>query len=111
LALLNVVNEIGRAIHKKKRKHHILGHQKSLWLDSKEPLEMALINLEGQKNVAEWFVGLDDEGFSFLSSPLYHQNKKQRTAGKLMQTDEPFSPSEYLAFQAEWGSLPKQKRK
>jgi hypothetical protein len=39
MALLNVANEIGRAIHKKKRKHHILGHQKSLWLDSKEPLE------------------------------------------------------------------------
>jgi hypothetical protein len=54
-------------------------------------------------NVAEWFVGLDDGGFSFISTPLYHQNKKLRTAEELMQTDEALSPSEYLAFQAERG--------
>jgi hypothetical protein len=45
-------------------------------------------------NVAEWFIGLGDGGFSFLSTPLYHQNKKLRTAEAFMQTDESFSPSE-----------------
>jgi hypothetical protein len=53
--------------------------------------------------VAEWFVGLDDGKFSFLSTPLYHQNKNLRTAEELMQTDEAFSPSKYLPFQVERG--------
>jgi hypothetical protein len=54
-------------------------------------------------NVAEWFVGLDDGELFFLSTPLYHHNKKLRTAEEFMQTNESFSSSKYLAFQAERG--------
>jgi hypothetical protein len=56
-------------------------------------------------NVAEWFVGLDDGGFPFLSTPRNHQNKKLRTAKELMQTDEAFSPTEYLALGKSASSL------
>ena len=55
------------------------------------------------EDVAEWFVGLDDGRFSFLSTPLYHQNKNLRTPEELMQTDASFTPLTHLAYQAERG--------
>jgi hypothetical protein len=105
MTLLNVVNEIEGAIHNKETKNIIFWDIRRAF-DSipRNRQNLAWVRIGVPHNLAEWFVSLDDDGvFSFLFTPLYHQNKKLRTAKELMQTDEAFSPSEYLAFQAERG--------
>jgi hypothetical protein len=104
MALLNVVNEIERAIHNKETKHITFWDTRRAFDSILRNLQkLAWVTLGVPHNVAEWFDGLDDEWFSFLSTPLYHQNKKLMTAEELMQTDEAFNSSDYVTFQAEHG--------
>jgi hypothetical protein len=104
MALLNLVNEIEGAIYNKETTYITFWDIRRAFDSIPRNLQkLAWITVGVPHNLAEWFVGLDDGGFFFLFTPLYHQNKKPRTAKKLMQTDEAFSPSKYLAFQAERG--------
>jgi hypothetical protein len=104
MALLNVVNKIEGTIHNTETTNiTFLDIRRAFDSISRNFQKLPYVRLKVSHNVVEWFVGLDDGVFFFLSTPLHHQNKNLRTEKELMQTNESFSSSEYLAFQAERG--------
>jgi hypothetical protein len=99
MALLTVINKIEGAIHKKTTKNIIFWKIKRTFDSIPQKLQkLAWVRLGVPHNVAEWFVGLDDGEFSFLSSSLYHQQKNLRSPEELMKADTSFSPFQHLTY-------------
>ena len=104
MALHTIQNDIEDARHTKKRK--LL----TFWdinraFDSipRNIQKLAWIRLGVPDDIAEWFVGLDDGGLSFIDTPHYQRTKALRSIKHLKAKPGHFCEKKDLAFTAERG--------
>lgn len=104
MALHTIINEIEDAHHKKKTKSLTFWDIKRAFDSIPRNIQkLAWLRLGVPIETAEWFVGLDDGGLSFISSPYYHHHKNLRSPSQLKANPGHFSGSPELAFEAERG--------
>ena len=104
MALFSVLNELEDAQHTKRTKHATFWDIRRAFDSIPRNLQkLAWVRLGVPKNVAEWFVELDDGGLSFISSPFYHLNKNIHTPEQLHNKNTHFTQSPQLGFTAERG--------
>ena len=105
MALFNVINQIEGAQHTRTTTKRITFWDIKRAFDSipRNLQKLAWMRLGVPLDVAEWFINLDDGGLSFISTPLYHNEKHLKTPEEMQSADTHFSPATALSFQAERG--------
>ena len=104
MALFSVLNQIEGANHSKSTKHATFWDIKRAFDSIPRNIQkLAWVRLGVPKDVAEWFVNLDDGGLSFISSPHYNLNSKIKTPDQMMGRDTHFTGAPELGYQAERG--------
>jgi hypothetical protein len=103
-ALFSVLNELEGAHHNKDTKHITFWDIKRAFDSIPRNIQkLAWVRLGVPKDVAEWFVELDDHGLSYISSPHYHHSKNLNTPEGMAGRNEHFSQAPDLAYQAQRG--------
>jgi hypothetical protein len=104
MALHTIINEIEDAKHSKKTKALTFWDIKRAFDSIPRNIQrLAWVRLGVPHDIAEWFVGLDDGGLSFISSPFYHQKKNLRSPDELKAKPGHFITATDLSFSAERG--------
>jgi hypothetical protein len=102
MALFTVINEMEDAQHAKATKHITFWDIKRAFDSIPRNIQkLAWVRLGVPKDVAEWFVELDDGGLSFISSPFYHLNKDLHSPESMAGKNTHFSQAAHMAFEAQ----------
>jgi len=104
MALFSVLNEVEDANHTKSPKRVTFWDIKRAFDSIPRNIQkLAWMRLGVPRDVAEWFVELDDGGISFISSPFFNLNKDLHTPEQLKNRNTHFSNAPELGFKAERG--------
>jgi len=107
MPLLNVINQIEGANVSKISKHVTFWDIRRAFDSVPRNLQkLSWMRLGVPKDVAMWFIELDDGGLSFLDTPLFANTKTLRSSSDMLSSDGHMSGAtniEELSFQAERG--------
>jgi hypothetical protein len=101
MPLLNLNNEIEDAIHNRKTKQVTFWDIRRAFDSISRNLQrLAWTRLGVPRDIAEWFVSLDDDSLTFIGSPLYQEACNLRSPAQLSTDASHISQRPDLAFTA-----------
>ena len=86
MALFNTMNEVEGAYKRQQRKYITFWDIRRAFDSIPRNLQrLAWMRLGVPEDVSDWFVNLDNEGSTFIATPLYDQNKKLSTPEEMLK--------------------------